>query len=88
MVKIRKELDMIWANFLKIDIEISVFGIRELIKLAKNPQIVFSLTNATRSEKRIEKKEVNSRNPNIGETLKFSGIMLPLDPLLWPFLEV
>jgi len=62
---------MIKESFLKVDIEVSVFGIREFINPAKNPIIVFSLTTSYGGTKKIEKREVNSRNPNIGETIKF-----------------
>ena len=79
---------MIQEDFLKVDIEVAVFGIRELISPAKNPSIVFSLTTGVGGEKKIEKRDNNSRNPNIGQTIKFTGIMLPIDPLLWPMLEV
>jgi hypothetical protein len=50
--------------------------------------MVFSLTSGAGSEKKIEKKEVNSRNPNFGDSIKFSSVMLPIDPLLWPLIEV
>ena len=53
IVKIRKELSMIKEDFLKVDIVISVFGIRELISPAKNPIITFTLTTRVGGEKKI-----------------------------------
>ena len=79
---------MIMEDFLKVDIEVAVFGIRELISPAKNPSIVFSLTIGVGGEKKIEKRDINSKNPNFGQTIKFTGIMLPIDPLLWPMFDV
>lgn len=33
-------------------------------------------------------QQVNTKNPNIGRIVKFEGIRLPFEPLLWPQLEV
>lgn len=79
---------MIKEDLIKVDIEVSILGIRELIRNAKNPIMVFTLTSGAANERKIEKKEVNSRNPNFGDSIKFSSVMLPFDPLLWPFIEV
>jgi hypothetical protein len=70
------------------NIEIAVYGIRNLVRAAKKPIITIRLTNDP--EKRKLKLNtagdgpINTKNPNFGETIVFKNVKLTFEPLLWP----
>lgn len=72
------------------NIEISILGIRNLLLNAKRPSIILRLTNDP--EKRVLTikldDSVDTRNPNFGKVVKFEKVKLPIEPLLWPLLEI
>lgn len=72
----------------KVDIDISVFGLRNLIKNARRPTIVLRLTNDPKRELRITEADLKTQNPNFGKVLVFDKVELNAEPLLWPHLQI
>ncbi len=69
-----------------VNIEISLFGIRNLIRKAKKPIITFRLTNDPEKREHIVKPDqaLDTCNPNIGKIVLFKGVKMKKEPLLWP----
>ena len=80
----------------------SIFGIRNLIHEAIDPQIIVRLTNkkclpddapqefkVMLDQEWINTVQLESTcNPNIGDFVEFPKIFLPKEPLCWPYLEI
>ena len=87
--KIRNELNTMGAQCFTVDIKIAVFGIRNLIKDAKNATISFKLSTQRDQPIVIKQKEGSSpKNPNFGEICEFKKVKLSFEPLLWPLLLI
>jgi hypothetical protein len=69
-----------------VNIEISLFGIRDLIKKAIRPVLTLKLTNDPQKREIVVKldQQVNTKNPNFGKIIQFENVDLPVEPLLWP----
>ena len=80
----------------KVDIDISIFGIRNLIKDAIEPRVTIRLSNDMKNYHVIEMNQEwqktmdldKTRNPNFGALHKFTNIELATEPLCWPFIEI
>ena len=74
--KIRNELDTMGAQCFTIDIKIAVFGIRNLIKEAKNATISFKLSTLQSVQPIVIKQKEGSsqKNPNFGEICEFKKV--------------
>ncbi len=77
----------ITENMFTVNIEIALFGIRNLIKFAKRPTVILKLTNDPLNREiriPIENGPVNTKNPNFGKIVVFEAVKMPFEPLLWP----
>lgn len=96
----QKEIRDSFKSFLqpryKVNIKMAVFGIRNLVNKATNPQVIIRLTS---DEKRQKQFELNvhenqnqliedTRNPNFGDIIEFPGVVLPKELLCWPYIEI
>ena len=82
----------------KVNIEIAIFGIRNLIRKAVKPRMKIRLTN-DESEKNAREIMIDAdwqalisceetSNPNFGIILRFEEVELARDPLCWPYIEI
>ena len=72
----------------KVNIDVALFGLRNLLANARRPVITLRLTKDKREHVLKMEEPVNTRNPNFGKIVTFKGVVLPVEPLLWPQLEV
>lgn len=81
-----------------VNIEMAIFGIRNLIRKAVKPRMNIRLTDDVENkfawqikidadwQESVSCEETH--NPNFGTTVRFEGVELAADPLCWPYLEI
>ena len=86
---LKREFNSIVTTTRKVNIDISLFGIRNMIKNARRPVVTMKLTHSGGPPQVIKLEDsINSRSPNFGRFITFQGVELTNEPLLWPQLEV
>lgn len=81
------ELDLLRISELvfTVDVQVAVFGIRNLLSAARKPIITLRLTNdPSNAVYPVKLEGINSKNPNFGQIVIFKKVRLPIEPLLWP----
>lgn len=81
-----------------VNIDIALFGIRNLIFPAVKPRVYIRLTNDTNDYKEIEICEeffpnlpsgaTETNCPNFGNIFTIPNVQLATEPLFWPFIEI
>lgn len=82
-----------------VDLDISLFGIRNLVLKAEKPRITIRLTHGVADEDQPEPLMMNAEwrarveltatcNPNFGKIVPFKQVELAKEPLCWPYIEI
>ena len=84
---IREDFKKLDAEAFTVDIDISLVGIRNLVKYARRPTVIIRLTNdPEKRELKLKLEELKTCNPQIGQNIRLDKVKLPFEPLLWPHL--
>ena len=82
-----------------VNIDFSLFGIRNLVIGSERPRVRIRMTNLYPDEEKTEEIMINDEwkehldlietsNPNFGKMISFANVELVKEPLCWPYIEV